>query len=104
MISATQEQLYAIAFRAIEAQEAKNDASYAKHIYHSAWQCYEVGEENFEIGKPYYVHPEERISSHHPDFDAAKEDTKQWYVAYKNAKRAEYNAKRRLETAIRAIS
>lgn len=52
----------------------------------------------------FYIDPHDRISVNHPDFDEACETTKKWYEAYKVAKRAEYNAKRRLETAIRAIS
>lgn len=106
LLSATQEQLCAIAWRAVEHHKAKTATRAAKRVYHDAWRCYECGMGTFDPDADYSftVHDEDRISAHHPEFDAAKDATKQWYEAYQKAKRAEYNARRRLETAIRATA
>lgn len=105
MFSASQEDLYAIAFRAIEAYKAKNETAAAKRMYHVAWQCYELGMDfDPDADYDFNVHNEERISAHHPEFDAACQATKEQHAAFKAAKRAEYNAKRRLENAIRSLS
>ena len=106
LLSATQEQLCAIAWRAVEHHKAKSATRTAKRVYHDALRCYECGMGNFDPDSDYSfsVHDEDRISAHHPEFDAAKDATKQWYEAYQKAKRAEYNARRRLETAVRAIA
>lgn len=106
MISATPEQFSIIACRAIEAQKAKQVTTAAKHVYHDSWRCFEAGMDDFDPDADYefYIDPHDRICVNHPDFDAARMATKKWYEAYQAAKRAEYNAKRRLETAIRAIS
>ena len=98
MIFATTEQLLSIACKAIEHQKAKDAVKSAKSAYHMAWASYETG-----CPAPSYVHQEERICRNHPDFDAACEATKLEYENYKAIRRAEYNAKRRLETAIRGI-
>lgn len=106
LLSATQEQLCAIAWRAVEHHKAKVDTRVAKRVYHDAWRCYECGMDAFDPDADYSfrVHDEDRISAHHPEFDAAKEATKQWYEAYQKAKRAEYNAKRRLESAVKVVA
>lgn len=98
MISGTPEQLMMIACRAIEHHKAQNMTRQAKHAYHKAWQKFETGDFH-----PLLVHPDERISRHHPQFEEACSVTKEEHDAYQAAKRAEYNAKRRLETAIRGV-
>lgn len=105
IISAPTEKLLTIAFRAIEAQKAKEETRAAKHAYHIAWQRFETGIETDDVDADYafIVHPEERISSNHQLFNDACDATKKEHAAYKSAKRMEYNAKRRLETAIRGI-
>lgn len=105
IISAPTEQLLTIAFRAIEVQKANAETRAAKHAYHIAWQRFETGIETDDVDADYafIVHPEERISSHHQLFNDACAATQKEHAAYKAAKRAAYNAKRRLETAIRGI-
>lgn len=103
MISASQEDLYAIAFRAIEAYKAKNEAAAAKRVYHDAWKRFEMCvDEDIDVSG-LFVPSYERVSSNHPDFDHACRETKVEHDTYKAAKRTEYNAKRRLETAIRGM-
>lgn len=104
MISATTEQLLSIACKAIEHQQCVNATKYKKDIYHVAWSIYETGEDHRDPEEPFYVHPDERIGRGHPDFFHACIATKTEYDEYQAAKRAEYNAKRRLETAIRGIA
>jgi hypothetical protein len=104
MISASPEELYKIACRAIEHQKAQDATRSAKHTYHHAWKCYEIGQDGLrEIECDIYVSIEDRISSGHPQFFDAQEATAVQFKAFKDAKRAEYNAKRRLETAIRSM-
>jgi|SRR6185369_6412077 len=104
MISATTEQMFSIACKAIEHQKAKDAAKNAKLLYHVAWSKYETGEDMRDPEQAFWVHPDERIGRHHPSFDGACEATKPEYDAYQAARRAEYNAKRRLEAAIRGIA
>lgn len=106
LLSATHEQRCKIVWRSVEHYNAKMATRTAKRVYHDAWRCYECGMDAFDPDADYSfrVHDEDRISAHHPEFDAAKEATKQWYEAYQKAKHSEYNAKRRLETAIRMVA
>lgn len=104
MISATIEQLLSIACKAIEHQKAKDATRHAKLLYHVSWSLFETGDDWRPNDEAFFVHPEERIGRGHPDFDQACMATKAEHDAYKAAKRAEYNAKRRLETAIRGVA
>lgn len=92
-----------IADIAIEHHKAKNSTSVAKLAYHRAWQRFETGDDPHEddVFHCYTVHPEDRICSNHPQFKEACAATEVQHKEYKAKKRAEYNIKRRLETAIR---
>lgn len=96
-----------IAERAIEHHKTMCETRHAKSQYHEAWRAYELEEEydpEEDIDRPRFVHNDDRICRNNRKFDDACLATKQWHDAYKAAKRAEYNAKRRLETAIRRMS
>lgn len=97
-----------IANLAIQHYKAVCETRHAKSQYHDAWRAYELGEEydpeNIDNLYLRFVHYEERICRNHPEFDEACVATKKLHDAYKAAKRVEYNAKRRLETAIRNAS
>lgn len=102
MIDLTQvAQLLKIAELAIAHQTAKNEARHAKDEYHAAWRRYETGDDSDDGAYSRYVHHEERIGKHHPQFGEACMATQKHHEAYKAKKREEYNARRRLETAIR---
>jgi len=90
-----------IADLAIEHQKAQNATKEAQRRYHIAWQKYETGDDWRGDDEQFYVHPEERISRHHPEFQEACKATKAVYEEYKAKKSAEYNISRRLKTAIR---
>lgn len=98
MISATTEQLLSIACKAIEHQCAKNETRRKKNAYHEAWRTYEC-----EGVYRDWIPMEDRIRQGHPNWFDALDATKNEHDAYLAAKRAEYNAKRRLETAIRGV-
>lgn len=104
IISAPTEKLLTIAFRAIESQKTREETRAAKSHYYTAWQAFEAGDDYDPDADYFYmIDNEDRIGANHPLFQEACAATKQWHDAYKAAKRAEYNAKRRLETAIRGI-
>lgn len=95
-----------IAERAIEHYKSMCKTHHAKSQYHEAWRAYELGEEydpEADIDRQRFVHNDDRICRNNRGFYNACLATKQWHDAYKDAKRAERNAKRRLETAIRGI-
>lgn len=104
MISGTPEQLMMIACRAIEHQQCVDETRLKKHQYHVAWSIYETGEDQRDPEESFFVHPEDRIGRGHPQFDDACMATKKEHDAYQAAKRAEYNAKRRLESAVRRVA
>lgn len=96
-----------IAERAIEHYKAMCETRHAKSQYHEAWRAYELGEEydpEDDIDHPRFVHRDDRICRNNRAFDNACLATTKWHDAYKAAKSAERNAKRRLENAIRRIS
>lgn len=101
IISATPEQFSIIACRAIEWHRLKNEAAEVKRAYHLAWRRHELcGEDPEEFESTAY-----RITRKDFDlWDAALIATASEFAAYKAASKKVSNAKRRLETAIRAIS
>ncbi|MBY0239688.1 MAG: hypothetical protein K2X55_10275 [Burkholderiaceae bacterium] len=88
-----------IAELALAHHAAQAAAAAAKRAYHLAWQRFETGDETHGTGD--YVHDEERISAHHPQFDEARQATKAEYAFFQAKKREEYAAKRRLSNACR---
>ena len=94
-----------IAEIAIEHHGAKKQAAEAKAEYHRSWQRFEAEQAGLDIEdlEDGGVFPDDRINLGHPYFDQACIFTKPEYEQYKALKRAEYNAKRRLESAIKGM-
>lgn len=95
--------LLAIGQLSLDLRAAELAADSAKHAYHTAWRQFEiggvVGESEPDVS---YVAPDERIRAGHPNWHEAQEVTAVQFAAYKVAKRAAYNVKRRWMSACRS--
>lgn len=90
-----------IAELAISHHNAKNEACHAKGEYHDAWRRFETGDDSEDGYFSRYASHDERICRNHPQFKDACIATKREHDIYKDKQREEYNARRRLENAIR---
>ncbi len=85
---------------AIEWHKALIEKAHAKHAYHLAWKRFETGIDDEEHLQ--YVHHEERISRHSPQFDEACAATQDEYERYRFAMDVARNVKRRLDNACKS--